>query len=367
MKPKIAKLRVGLAALAAALGVAVTANHGVAAGKPHVVLISGEYEYSSMITLPALASYLEKNHGFKTTYLQRGGGENIDGLEALESADLAILMIRRMTLPKGQLARIRSYVENGGAVVGLRTTSHAFENWKAWDNEVLGGNYHGHHGNNLVATARVPDEALEHPIMQGVERQFVTGGSLYETVPLAEGATLLLNGTVKGEKPEPMAWTHRYNKARVFYSSLGDAKDFAKQPFMQMLVRGIHWAMDRPMPDKPAKAIEHFPSRIIETEAFEAFAKHHRTQVLDVRTPGEFRDGHVAKAWNIDFSSPDFMEKVAKLDRDRPYALHCRSGGRSGRATKLMKRMGFKFLYDYSGSMLDWEAADKPLVEGDGE
>ncbi len=336
-----------------------------AAEKPHVVLISGEYEYSSMITLPALAAYLEEHHGFKTTYLQRGRGENIDGLDALKSADLAILMIRRMTLPKDQLSRIRSYVEKGGPVVGLRTTSHAFENWKEWDNEVLGGNYHGHHKNHLVATARVPQAAAKHPIMLGVKKTFVTGGSLYETTPLAEGATLLLNGTVEGAKPEPVAWTHKYKGARVFYSSLGDAKDFASQPFMQMLVRGIHWALERPQPDKPAQAIESFPSRVIDTEAFEAFAKHHRTQVLDVRTPGEFRDGHVAKAWNIDFTAPDFREKVAKLDRNRPYALHCRSGGRSGRATKVMKQMGFQFLYDYSGSMLDWEAADKPLVEGD--
>ena len=367
MKSKFAILRRGLIRLAVALCVGVVVNLGTAADRPHVVLISGEYEYSSMITLPALAAYLEENHGFKTTYLQREGGENIDGLEALESADLAVLMIRRMTLPKQQLGRIRSYVEKGGPIVGLRTTSHAFENWKEWDNQVLGGNYHGHHGNSLIATAHVPKMARNHAIMQGVKGKFVTGGSLYETVPLAEGATLLLNGTVKGEKPEPMAWTHEYGGARVFYSSLGDAKDFAKQPFMQMLVRGIHWAMDRSQPSRPAKAIESFPSRVIGTEAFEAFAKHHRTQVLDVRTPGEFRDGHVAKAWNIDFTAPDFREKVAKLDRNRPYALHCRSGGRSGRATKLMKQMGFKYLYDYSGSMLDWEAADKPLVEGDGK
>jgi rhodanese-related sulfurtransferase/type 1 glutamine amidotransferase len=351
-----------LAAAAAFIGLVPSLQ---SAEKPHVVLISGEYEYSSMITLPALAAYLEENHGFKTTYLQRGNGENIDGLEALESADLAILMIRRMTLPPDQLGRIRSYVEKGGPVVGLRTTSHAFENWKAWDNEVLGGNYHGHHKNHLVATAHVPDSARRHPIMQGVKEAFLTGGSLYETVPLAKGTTLLLNGTVEGAEPEPAAWTHEYRGARIFYASLGDAKDFASQPFMQMLVRATHWAMDRPQPKKPAKAIKFFPSRVIDTEAFEKFAKHHRTQVLDVRTPGEFRDGHVAKAWNIDFSAPDFKEKVGKLDRNRPYALHCRSGGRSGRATKLMKQMGFKFLYDYSGSMLDWEAADKPLVEGD--
>ncbi len=365
MNWKRPSIRRGFGTAALLAGLLASTFPGIAADKPHVVLISGEYEYSSMITLPALAAYLEENHGFRTTFLERRGGENIDGLEALESADLAILTIRRMTLPARQLKRIRTYVEKGGPVVGLRTTSHAFENWKEWDNEVLGGNYHGHHKNHLVATAHVPAAAKAHPIMTGVKAEFVTGGSLYETRPLSRRATLLLEGSVEGAEPEPVAWTHEYKGARVFYTSLGDAKDFASQPFMQMLVRGIHWAMKRPQPAAPAQAINSFPPRVIETEAFEAYAKHHRTQVIDVRTPGEFREGHVAKAWNIDFTAPDFREKVAKLERNRPYALHCKSGGRSGRATKLMHQMGFKFLYDYSGSMLDWEAAGKPMVEGD--
>src|SRR5256885_10409834 len=33
---------------------------------------------------------------------------------------------------------------------GLRTASHAFENWKEWDRDVLGGNYHNHYGNDLI-------------------------------------------------------------------------------------------------------------------------------------------------------------------------------------------------------------------------
>lgn len=338
-----------------------------AADKPHVVLISGEYEYSSMITMPALAAYLEANYDFKTTYLERKGGENIPGLESLESADLAILFIRRMTLPEEQLAHIRKHLKAGKPIIGLRTTSHAFENWKAWDNDVLGGNYHGHRGNTLVATATVPPRAQKHEIMRGVAKEFVTGGSLYQTVPLADKATPLLVGSVVGEQPEPMAWTHEFQGARVFYTSLGDAKDFANQPFMQMLTQAIHWSLKRPQPNRTAPAIEEFPSRVIDIEAFEKFAKHHRTQVLDVRTSGEFRDGHVAKAVNIDFTSRDFREQAAKLDKLRPYALHCRSGGRSGRATKVLREMGFKFLYDYSGSMMDWEAAEKPLVEGDGK
>lgn len=336
-----------------------------AASPPHVVLISGEYEYSSMITLPALADYLEREHGFRTTFLKRSGGENIPGLEALEQADLAILCIRRMTLPEEQLNRFKAFVAAGKPVIGIRTTSHAFENWKEWDPEVLGGNYHGHYKNHLVATAQVVDRASRHPILRGVAESFETGGSLYQTAPLAEGTALLLTGTVEqpGAAPEPVAWTHRKGRARVFYTSLGDARDFLKQPFIQLMVNAVHWGLDRPVPEKPARAIESFPVPKVDVEAFEHYARHHRTQALDMRTPDEFAEGHVAKSINIDYYADDLKEQLGRLDRQRPYAVYCRSGGRSGRTAKLMKEMGFQFVYDFSGSMNAWEKAGKPVTK----
>src|SRR6266436_1819472 len=116
---------------------------------PRVVLISGEYEYSSSNSLPAFAQFLETNYHFHCTFLQRHTSDDIPGLEALQKADLAILFIRRMTLPKDQLDYVKKYVASGKPLIGLRTASHAFENWKEWDHEVLGGNYHMHHGNTL--------------------------------------------------------------------------------------------------------------------------------------------------------------------------------------------------------------------------
>src|SRR5207237_3258643 len=109
--------------------------------KPTVVLISGEYEYKSAETLPVFKQYLETNYGFNCIYLERAKGEDIPGLDALAKADLVILFVRRMTLPAEQLGRIKNYVESGKPLIGLRTASHAFENWKEFDHEVLGGNY----------------------------------------------------------------------------------------------------------------------------------------------------------------------------------------------------------------------------------
>jgi len=155
-----------------------TASAAESTRAPELVLISGEYEYESARTLPAFKQYLSTNYGFNCTYLERTKGEDIPGLDALDKADLVILFIRRMTLPEEQLAKIRRYVESGKPLIGLRTASHAFENWKEWDHDVLGGNYHNHYGDNLVSPIKIAPEATDHPILKGVKSGFPAGGSL---------------------------------------------------------------------------------------------------------------------------------------------------------------------------------------------
>jgi type 1 glutamine amidotransferase len=218
-----------------------------AADKPTIVLISGEYEYQSTNTLPAFKQFLESNYAVKCVYLERKG-EQIPGLDALKSADLSIFYIRRMTLPEGQLAQIKRYVDSGKPLIGLRTASHAFENWKEFDKTVLGGNYHNHYGNKFVATARINPGAASHPILKHVPKDFESAGSLYKTSPLAKGATLLLSGSITNQPPEPMAWTHDYKGARVFYTSLGHPKDFDHPAFRALLVNAIFWCLDQPVP-----------------------------------------------------------------------------------------------------------------------
>ena len=60
-------------------------------------------------------------------------------------------------------------------------------------------------------------------------------------------ATVFLTGSL-GERTEPIAWTRRYKKSRVFYSSLGHRDDFEVPAFRRMLVNAVFWAMDRPAP-----------------------------------------------------------------------------------------------------------------------
>lgn len=83
---------------------------------------------------------------------------------------------------------------------------------------------------------------------------------------------------------------------------------------------------------------------------------------LDVRTPGEFAEGHVEGARLIDFQSGNFENEIAALDKNATYAVYCRSGNRSGQAVKVMQEAGFKNLFNMDGGVIDWANAGLPLV-----
>jgi rhodanese-related sulfurtransferase/type 1 glutamine amidotransferase len=340
------------------------ATAAVPGQKPNVLLISGEDEYNSNATLPVFKQFLETNYPLACIYLERKATNDMPGLERLEKADLVILFVRRMTLPDEQLARFKKYVHSGKPLIGLRTASHAFENWKEFDHEVLGGNYQMHHANNLVPAVKINPITAGHPILQGVAAEFAAGGSLYRNTPLGPDTTLLLIGAVAGYPPEPVAWTHTAKGSRVFYTSLGHPKDFENPSFHRLLVNAVFWALnqDPPVARKVASAV---PPRKIKVEEFEKLWRDKQNVVLDVRTPREFNAGHIPGAINFDINAPDFDQKVIKLDKDKTYLVHCARGGRSARAVEKLQGMKFKSLYDLTEGFEGWEKKGRPVEKPD--
>jgi rhodanese-related sulfurtransferase len=83
---------------------------------------------------------------------------------------------------------------------------------------------------------------------------------------------------------------------------------------------------------------------------------------LDVRTPGEFSEGHIGGALLVDFQSGNFENEIASLDKNQTYAVYCRSGNRSGQAVKVMSEAGFTKLYNLDGGVIDWANSGLPLV-----
>jgi rhodanese-related sulfurtransferase len=83
--------------------------------------------------------------------------------------------------------------------------------------------------------------------------------------------------------------------------------------------------------------------------------------VVDVRTPSEFEDGHIAGATNIDYTDDKFAAELGKLDRDKTYLVHCASGRRSTSSLAKFKALGFKKVIHLDGGFKAWEAAGNPV------
>lgn len=254
-----------------------------ASGKPRVVFVTGDHEYSSERTMPLLAAALEKYFDCDTTVLyatEPDGRRNesyeksIPGLEALKTADLGVFFLRWRQLPKEQTDFIQAYLDSGKPLVGFRTTSHAFKypegnpqaRWNAFGEFAFGtppgwgAAGHTHYGHDSSTDVSIAPGAENNPILQGVAPHFHVRSWLYRVLPRypPKDATWLLIGTsVNPDKPaipNPVAWTWRTKQgARSFYTSMGHPEDFQNESFQRLVVNGIFWALDRPPPRWPGK------------------------------------------------------------------------------------------------------------------
>lgn len=76
--------------------------------------------------------------------------------------------------------------------------------------------------------------------------------------------------------------------------------------------------------------------------------------LIDVRTEGEFRMGHIPESLHLDLFSPDLQQKIQALDKNKKYLIYCRSGARSAHICSMMAHMGFSNLYNLYGGLFDW-------------
>jgi type 1 glutamine amidotransferase/nicotinamidase-related amidase len=226
-----------------------------------ILLVIGDDEYKTEVTLPEFAKQELEPRGFHVRVVQSDAKDpnSFPGLaEAARSADLVLVSVRRRTPPKDQLEALRAHVAAGKPVIGIRTASHAFAlrnrqpaldghaAWPEFDADVLGGHYTGHHGTGPKVKLVVSPGAQEHPILRGVDVGTLLGnGSLYKAAPLAATTTPLLIGSVSDRAPEPVAWTNAPQAGgRVFYTSLGHPEDFTNPAFRTLLLNGVCWALD---------------------------------------------------------------------------------------------------------------------------
>ena len=272
-------------------------SEGPGKGK-HIVFLAGDHEYRSEESLPAMARLLAKHQGFKCTVLfdidkegdiVAGEVANMPGMEALDTADLAVVFLRFQHFPAEQMKHFDDYLSRGGPVVGLRTATHGFKMPKSdafakysydakvagyesgFGHQVLGQTWVGHYGKNHQQSTRISvvDAMKQHPILRGVKDVWVQAGA-YVGKPV-DSEILTMAQPLDGMKPDspasttqtpqPSEWTRTYKTAsgktaRVFTSLYGTSEDITNEGYRRLLVNGIFWTLGLEESIKPDLKIE---------------------------------------------------------------------------------------------------------------
>lgn len=100
---------------------------------------------------------------------------------------------------------------------------------------------------------------------------------------------------------------------------------------------------------------------LISPEAFNS--KMDSIQLIDVRTPKEYKEGHLKNAVNINYYDNTFLEEMSKLDKSKELYIYCRSGNRSGKAAKKLGKMGFTKVYDLEGGIINWNKKSLEVIK----
>lgn len=105
----------------------------------------------------------------------------------------------------------------------------------------------------------------------------------------------------------------------------------------------------------------------LDANSFEQGINRDSVQIIDVRTPEEYKAKHIAKAKNIDVNGNDFERQMNGLDKTKPIYIYCLAGSRSKKASDWAAKNGFNEIYNFDGGINAWLAANKPVVTENGE
>ena len=262
-------------------------KQGPGRGK-HIVFLTGDEEYRGEEGLPQLAKVLAVRHGFKCTVLFSIKDGEIDpntknnepGIEALDSADLCVMLLRFREWPDAQMKHFVDYYLAGKPFVALRTSTHAFDygkdstspykkfHWQSaewpggFGRQVLGETWVAHHGAHKQEATRgiIEKSAKSHPILRGVTDIFADT-DVYTANPPADAEILVRGQVLTGMKPtdppvqgkknepmQPVVWLRQYRNEngktnRVLTTTMGAATDLQSEGLRRLLVNGAYWAV----------------------------------------------------------------------------------------------------------------------------
>lgn len=103
-------------------------------------------------------------------------------------------------------------------------------------------------------------------------------------------------------------------------------------------------------------------SQYLTVEEFQQAVTAKDAQLLDVRTAGEYRNGHIKGSLQANWNNEtEFTERTAALDKNKPVLVYCAAGPRSHAAAAWLVENGFKNVSELQGGFSTWKRFGKPF------
>lgn len=84
--------------------------------------------------------------------------------------------------------------------------------------------------------------------------------------------------------------------------------------------------------------------------------------LVDVRTPDEYKAGHLSRSLLVPLDTIDRNAENVLTDKDKKLFVYCRTGRRSAEAVGKLRSMGYTNVYDVSGGITAWQASGYPII-----
>ena len=103
-------------------------------------------------------------------------------------------------------------------------------------------------------------------------------------------------------------------------------------------------------------------SQTVDVETFQKGLENKNAQFLDVRSAEEFASGHIKGAMLAPIQDgEEFNRRINALDKKKPVFVYCLSGGRSKRASSILREKGFTEVNELEGGITAWRAEGKEI------
>jgi glucose/arabinose dehydrogenase/azurin len=267
-----------------------------------VVLLTGDEEYRSEEGLPQIAKILAQRHGYDCTVLfaidpatgaiDPNTKTNLPGADALDSADVIVMLLRFREWPDPQMNHFADAYLAGKPIIALRTSTHAFNygaesrssyskyswNSKIWPGgfgkQVLGETWVAHHGAHKKEATRgiIEKSSADDPLLRGVTDIF-GNTDVYAASPPSDVKVLVRGQVLAGMNPtdppvegpknnpmQPVVWTRLYkneagNTNKIFCTTMGAATDLLNEGLRRLLVNAVYWGAGLEVPARADVAL----------------------------------------------------------------------------------------------------------------